>query len=309
MTGSDGFVGPWVVEALAARGARVHALVKDGTPSGHPCLHRISACGACPSEGDVTDLDRVTRLLGDRGIDTVIHLAAINVNVGTSVSPFEIFETNTRGTVTVLEACRLMGGARIVLASSREAEDCFSKALIRKIHPYMASKAAAELAARAYADSYGLPAVAMRSDNLYGGGDLNWNRLVPATIRAVLSGQPPVIRGNGASIRDYVYVEDAVEAYIAAAERAHQPSVRGQLFRIATGLPVTTLELVRKVLKAARSPNLEPVVMNEPVDERVDSIYDPVRERSVLGWSPRTPLDEGLTRTFAAYSNGPLGSR
>lgn len=301
VTGSDGFLGPWLVEAAAARGARVFALVRPDSSTRHLNLPRIAACGAQAVTGDVCDLPLLSQLLDEHGIGTVIHLAAINANVGSAVSPYEVFRTNMHGTVTVLEACRMAGTPRVVVASSREAEDCFVPESIRKVHPYMASKAAAELASRAYAETYGLAAVVMRSDNIYGGGDFNWNRLVPATIRSALDERRPVIRGNGMAARDYVYVEDAAEAYIAAAERADQPAVKGGLFRIASGRPVTTLGIVQAILIAANAAKLEPLILNEPVEERIHTPYDPVLERDSLGWSARTPLHDGLARTVAAY--------
>ncbi len=253
-------------------------------------------------KGDITDLTLLSKLLRDQQIDLVYHLAAINTNTGSSISPYDIFETNTRGTYTILEACRRSDRpVHAVISSSKEVEDCFRPGNGRKHHSYMASKASAELIAKTYFDTAGVAAAVVRLDNIYGGGDFNWNRLVPGMLRVILRGETPVIRSNGLLQRDYVYVEDAVAAFLAVGERLNQPEVAGQLFRVTTGIGTSVLEMVKLMALTAGRPDLQPQILNEKTEARVDVFYTPDLERKVLGWSSQTSLAEGLKRACQWY--------
>jgi CDP-glucose 4,6-dehydratase len=301
VTGADGFVGRWLTQALAKRGAKVTVLIWSGSDDAH-AEETLQATGAAIVRGDVTDLGAMSRVICDAGIDTVFHLAAVNTNRKDGLSPYELFETNVRGTYTVLEACRkATAGTRAIVSSSKEVEDCFRSESGRKHHPYMASKASAELIARTYGETYGVPVALVRSDNIYGGGDFNWHRLVPGAIRSLLKGEAPVIRSSGRLQRDYVYVEDAVAAYLAIAEQLDRPDVTGKLFRVATGTTASALDVLNHLVKLAGRADLSPRVLNEVKDERVDTPYAPVEEKKVLGWTCRVALQDGLARTYDWY--------
>jgi CDP-glucose 4,6-dehydratase len=301
VTGADGFVGRWLTQALAERGTKVTALMWSGSDDAQ-VEERLRATGAAVVRGDVTDLGFMSRAMRDAGIDTVFHLAANNTNRGAGLSPYEVFETNIRGTYTVLEACRnASAGTRAIVSSSKEVEDCFRPECGRKHHPYMTSKASAELIARTYGDTFGVPVTVVRSDNIYGGGDFNWQRLVPGATRSLLQGEAPVIRSSGRLQRDYVYVEDAVAAYLAIAERLDRPDVAGKLFRVATGATASALDVLSHLVRLAGRADLGPRVLNEAQDERVDIPYMPVLEKNVLGWTCRVVLRDGLARAYAWY--------
>ena len=302
VTGANGFVGRWLVSALAAAGAYVCGLVKSGYETRENSHPRVFPDGVEIAHGDITDLTLIAKLIAGSAIDTVYHLAAINTNTGAGVSPYQVFETNLRGVYTVLEACRTAPRiVRALIASSKEVEACFAPGSTRSRHPYMASKAAAELVAGAYGDTFGVPIAIVRSDNLYGGGDLNWSRLVPGTIRSLLRGETPVIRSNGLFQRDYVYIEDGVAAYLAIGARLDHPAVSGQLFRVASGTRISVLELVKKIAQAAGFPALEPRLLNEDSEARIDAPYTPQREYALLGWQPQFSLATGLERTCHWY--------
>ncbi len=299
VTGADGFVGRWLVQALADRGSEVHALIRAGKAG--PSSHVFPASVSLVS-GDVTDLSGISRLIADARIETIYHLAANNINTGQGISPYAVFETNLRGVYTVLEASRKASVAPLtIIASSREVEDCFQPDRQRKLHPYMTSKAAAELVTKSYGDTFGISTVLVRSDNLYGGGDLNWSRLVPGTVRAILRGEVPIIRSNGLLRRDYVYIEDAVAAYLKIGEHQRVGVPAGGLFRIATGTSTSVLEMVKAIAKAAGKPELEPEILNENRDERVDEPYFPEMERRILGWETRHTITSGLDQTVKWY--------
>ena len=303
VTGADGFVGRWLVKALAGRGTKVTALMWSGNDDALT-ENDLRATRAAVVRGDVTDLSRISQVICDEGIDTVFHLAAVNTNRKDGLSPYELFETNIRGTYTVLEACRnATAGTRAIVSSSKEVEDCFRPESGRKHHPYMTSKASAELIARTYNDTFGVPVAVVRSDNIYGGGDFNWQRLVPGAIRSLLQGEAPVIRSSGKLQRDYVYVEDAVAAYLAIAERLDRADVAGKLFRVATGSTASALDVLNHLVKLAGRADLSPRVLNEVRDERVDIPYSPVAEKDILDWTCRVDLQDGLARTFAWYKD------
>lgn len=308
ITGAAGFVGSWLSEELCRQGARVTALVWPGDDEAHwrPLL---DFDGVEAVKGYVEDAAGLTRILRDANADTVFHLAAINVNIGTTVSPLAIFETNVRGTWSMLEACRLIPTiGRVVIASSREAEEVRSTRLPeapqgprRKRHPYQASKMSAELVAQAYSDTYDMPIAISRSDNVYGGRDLNWNRLIPGTVRSILSGEAPTLRSDGTLTRDYVYIKDMVNAYLNLAARAADPGVRGETFHFATGTGTSVLEIVTHLCELTGRSDLKPVILDQAIGERVNEERSTRREHDLLGWTSCVDIRDGLRSTVEWY--------
>ena len=260
--------------------------------------------------GDVSDQALLERALGEYEIDTVIHLAAQTIVTIANRNPVSTFETNIRGTWNVLEACRRSPQVKqVVVASSDKAygdqhdlpytED----SPLKGQHPYDVSKSCADLIAHAYAKSYDLPVVITRCGNFYGGGDLNWNRLVPGTIRSILRKQRPIIRSDGSYVRDYFYVEDGAAAYMLLAERlAEAPNLRGHAFNFSDELQVTVSELVSRILLLTQSP-LAPEIRNEVTNEIRHQQLSAAKARDLLNWRPLFTLEEGLKRTLAWYTN------
>jgi len=307
VTGAHGLLGSWLVKALLARDARVAVLRRD-----EPALSALALEGTearvdvvC---GDVRDAAVVERALAEYEVDTVFHLAAQTL-VGTARrSPVATFDTNVRGTWTVLEACRRVGVERVVVASSDKAYGQSDElpyreeTPLRPRYPYDASKAAADLIARSYWHTYGLPVAVTRCANLYGGGDLNFSRLVPEAVAAALQGRAPVIRSDGTPQRDFLYVEDAVAAYLAIADVLDRepPAAAGQAFNAGTGDPTSVLELVGAVCVAA-GVDLEPEVRARTRAEISRQYVDSTRLRALTGWEPRVALDDGLRCTVDWY--------
>jgi CDP-glucose 4,6-dehydratase len=260
--------------------------------------------------GDTRDQALLERILGEYEIETVIHLAAQTIVGIANRNPVSTLETNIGGTWSLLEACRRTPTAKqIVLASSDKAygehhklpydEDC----PLQGRHPYDVSKSCADLIAQAYAATYGLPVVITRCGNFYGGGDLNWNRIVPGTMRSVLRGQRPVIRSDGQFIRDYFYVEDAAAAYTLLVERlAERPDLISQAFNFSNEIQVTVLDLVRRIL-ALMGSDLEPDIRNEARNEIPHQYLSAAKAHRLLGWQPLFTLDEGLRRTIEWYKH------
>jgi CDP-glucose 4,6-dehydratase len=309
VTGATGLVGGWLVRRLIEAGADVVCLVRDWVPQSELVRARMLE-GVKVVRGDVRDQSEMERALGEYEIDTVIHLAAQTIVGIANRNPVSTFESNIAGTWALLEACRRSPAVRqIVLASSDKAYgDCETlpydeETPLQGRHPYDVSKSCADLIAQSYAATYGLPVVVTRCGNFYGGGDLNWNRIVPGTIRSVLRGQPPVVRSDGGYVRDYFYVEDGAAAYTLLAERlAEDRSLVGRAFNFSNEIQVTVLELVERLLSLTGS-DLRPEVRNEATNEIRHQYLSAERARRVLGWRPLFTLEEGLGRTIEWYTD------
>ena len=307
VTGATGLVGGWLVRRLLGAGADVVALVRDWVPQGPLVRDRLHD-RVKVVRGDVRDQPLLERVLGEYEVATVFHLAAQTVVGVANRNPVSTFESNIQGTWAVLEACRRSPGVgQVVLASSdkaygrQERLPYDEETPLRGSHPYDVSKSCADLIARTYAATYGLPVAVTRCGNFYGGGDLNWNRIVPGTIRSVLRGHRPLIRSDGRYVRDYFYVEDGVSAYTTLAEAmAVRPDLSGEAFNFSNEVQVTVLDLVRRILAMLGS-DLSPDVRNEATNEIPRQYLSAAKARRELGWSPRFDLDAGLSATVAWY--------
>jgi CDP-glucose 4,6-dehydratase len=312
VTGCTGFLGSWLAAALVEQGASVVGLVRDHVPQS--MLYRDGTAARMRLvSGDLSDIILLERVLAEYEVQTVFHLAAQTIVGIGNRSPLSTFETNIRGTYLLLEAARRSPTIEgLVVASSEKA---YGEPLALPFHEdhrlhgrfaYDVSKSAVDLLAQAYAATYDLPVTVTRFSNLYGGGDLNWNRLVPGTMRSVLRGVAPVIRSDGTFKRDYVYVEDAVRAYLLLAELAAQPQICGQAFNFGLGKPATALEIVQTIIDISSYPALQPVVLDEVRQEIRDEYLSAEKAQHVLGWEPQETLTSGLTRTMDWY-RGYLG--
>jgi CDP-glucose 4,6-dehydratase len=292
---------------LVDQGAEVVCLVRDWVPRSEllrsGTIERVNVV-----RGDICDRDTVERAIGEYETTVVIHVAAQAIVGIANRNPISTFESNIRGTWTVLEACRRSPGVRsIVIASSDKAYGSHDKlpytedAPLAGRFPYDVSKACADMIAQSYACTYDLPVAVTRCGNFYGGGDLNWNRIVPSAIRSLLRGERPVIRSDGSYVRDYFYVEDGAAAYLLLAEQLFgRPELRGKAFNFSNETEVTVMELVSRIVKAMGT-DLEPLVLNEATCEIPRQSLCAARARTLLGWSPLFTLDEGLERTIAWY--------
>ena len=307
ITGATGLVGGRVVQRLREAGADVVCLVRDWVPQCELVRNRdIDKVKVV--RGDVRDVGLVERVLGEFEIDTVLHLAAQTIVGIANRGPLSTFESNIQGTWVLLEACRRSPGIKqVVVASSDKAYGDQEKlpysedTPLQGKHPYDVSKSCADLIAQCYAHTYGMNVAVTRCGNFYGGGDLNWNRIVPGTIRSVLRQQRPVIRSDGQFVRDYFYVEDGAAAYVLLAERiATDASLRGQAFNFSNEIQVTVLDLVNKILKQMGS-NLQPDVRNEASNEIRHQYLSADKARRLLNWKPHFTLEQGLKETIAWY--------
>jgi CDP-glucose 4,6-dehydratase len=307
ITGGTGLVGSWLVQRLVEAGADVVCLVRDWVPQSELVrshwIERVKVV-----RGDIRDRDLLERILGEYEINTVFHLAAQTIVTIANLNPISTFETNIGGTWNLLEACRRSPRVKqIVIASSDKAYGDqehlpYDEATpLAGQHPYDVSKSCADLIAHTYAVSYGLPVVVTRCGNFFGGGDLNWNRIIPGTIRSVLRALRPVIRSDGNFTRDYFFVEDGVAAYMLLAEKlAALPELKGKAFNFSNESPITVLSLVDVILKLM-STDLQPEVLNEANNEIRHQYLSANLARQALGWKPIYSLEQGLEKTISWY--------
>jgi CDP-glucose 4,6-dehydratase len=304
VTGAAGFLGGAVVTDLLARGARVIGLdIAWDTRRAKSIADDVDAL-----ESDVRDADRVSGILREHRVDTVIHLAAQSLVDDALARPAETYSNNIQGTWSVLEACRANDRVRaIVVASSDKAYGDWAgrpyheRMALRPRHPYEVSKTAADLIAQSYAASYTLPVVITRCGNLYGGGDLHWSRIVPATIKSLVEGTRPMIRSDGSFVRDYLHVSDAARGVAALVEALRRrPGLAGQPFNFASGTRLTVLQLVGRI-GALMDSDLEPVVLGEARAEIREQRVSAALARRELGWRADVELDDGLREAIAWY--------
>lgn len=308
VTGATGLLGSAVTAELIRRGATVTTLVRDWIPQS-----RLVESGLLERtrvvRGELEDFATILRALNEHEIDTVLHLGAQTI-VGTAArSPLSTFEANVRGTWTLLEACRMCPTLvqRIVVASSDKAYGIHDvlpyteDAPLGGRFPYDVSKTCADLITFSYGETYGLPVVVTRCGNLFGPGDLNFNRLIPGTIRSVLNDERPLVRSDGTFVRDYFFVQDAVEAYLLLAERLREPEVIGRAFNFGMEVPLSVLEVVDALLRKMGRTDLPPIILNQATHEIPRQYLDCTRARTILGWASRWNLDDALDETIAWY--------
>lgn len=307
VTGCTGLLGSHLTGMLVDRGANVVGLVRDMVPKSNliqtGVFDKINVV-----RGSVEDFFTVERALNEYEIDTVFHLAAQTIVGIANRNPLSTFESNIKGSWCVLEACRRVPTVKkIVMASSDKAYGDQEKlpydetSPLQGSHPYDVSKSCADLLANTYYDTYKLPVCVTRCGNFYGPGDLNFNRIVPGTIRSVLKGETPTIRSDGTYVRDYFYVKDGALAYIHLAEKMGDPKIHGEAFNFSNELQITVLELTEKILKLMGRTDLKPVVLNQAVNEIKHQYLSAKKARKMLGWKPEYDIDDALKETIAWY--------
>jgi len=307
VTGCTGLLGSWLTAALVERDAQVVGLIRDWVP--HSQLVRSGAVNLIRVvRGAVEDYALLHRVLNEYEVDTVFHLAALTIVPIANRAPTAAFETNIKGSWTVFEAARHSPlTTRVLLASSDKAYGSqeqlpYTEEMpLQGSHPYDVSKACAEMLALTYHHTYNLPVGVTRCANIFGGGDLNFNRLAPEVIRAALLGERPVIRSDGTLRRDYFFVRDAVHAYLTLAEQMDDPTLHGQAFNFGIDDPKSVLEMARLIISLAGRPDLEPIIENRELQEIQDQYLCSNKARQVLGWRPQYTLEEGLRQTIAWY--------
>lgn len=309
VTGCTGFLGSWLTAALVRLDADVIGLVRDHVPQAQ-LFRSGTAKQVTTVNGQLTDYALLERVLAEYEIDTIFHLAAQTIVGIANRSPLSTFETNVRGTWLLLEAARRNPTVtRVIVASSEKAYGEPQYLPLREDHPlhgrhpYDVSKSAVDLIAQSYAATYQMPVVISRFSNLYGGGDLNWNRLIPGTIRSVLRGQRPVIRSDGSFKRDYVYVEDAVTAYLMFAQKAGEPQILGQALNFGSGCPAAASEVVETIIRVSENPHFLPIILDEVENEIRDEFLSADRAWDLLGWQPQETLESGLVKSLHWYDS------
>jgi CDP-glucose 4,6-dehydratase len=308
VTGATGIVGSWLVKRLVGEGAYVVALVRDWDPQSE-LIRSGDVQRTSVVSGALESYETIERAINEHEIDTVFHLGAQPIVTTALRNPLPTFEANIRGSYHVLEACRVHAGfvKRVVVASSDKAYGDVEQLPytedmpVQGRHPYDVSKSCTDLLAMSYAHTYRLPVAVARCGNIYGGGDLNWSRIVPGTIRSLLRGERPVLRSNGLFTRDYIFVDDVVDGYLALAAAADREAILGEAFNFSPEGRFTVLEITRAIQRLMGRTDLEPVILDQVRAEIADQYLDSSKATRLLNWSPRFTLDEGLRKTIAWY--------
>lgn len=308
VTGATGIVGSWLVKELFQRGATVIALVRDADPQSE--LVRSGDIGrTVVVNGELEDERVVQRAVNEHEVDTIFHLGAQTLVGVAHRSPVPTLEANIRGTYLLLEAARRHPDLvrAVVVASSDKAYGESDRLPYTEDmpldgrHPYEVSKVCAELLTRSYHHTYGIPVATARCANIYGGGDLNWSRIVPGTIRSLLLGQRPVLRSDGTFVRDYMYVKDAARSYLALADGLEDPSVHGEAFNFGATTTLTAREMVDRIASLMGSGDVEPEILGTAEGEIHDQSLDAAKAQRLLSWRPEYDLDRGLDETIGWY--------
>lgn len=307
VTGANGFIGSWVIKTLVDAGATVSGYDKSevGSLDLHPGVRDSIELVL----GDLTDQALLERTLVHREVKTVIHLGAQS-NIGFAKgSPVPAFESNIRGSWTVLEACRTTAAPEtIAIASSNTVYGDHDTAPFDETYaldannPYASSKACTDILARCYAATYNLPIAIARATNTYGGADPNLTRIVPDTLLRIIKGERPEIRSDGSPAKGYLYIKDTVSAYLTLGERAADDQVRGRAFNFHPDAPISVLELVSTMVKVAGRADLEPTVLGKPGKYEYEFLTNKLAA-DVLGWRPAYSLEQGLSETFEWYKD------
>lgn len=310
ITGGTGLVGSWLIKTLLEKKARVVVLIRDQDPHSElirsKAIEKTSVVNGC-----LEDITAIERAINEHEVDTVFHLGAQTI-VGTALRcPIATFEANIRGTYHLLDVCRLQKNLvkRIVIASSDKAYG--SSAILpytedmslKGEHPYDVSKSCADLLSSCYFHTYGLPLAIARCGNIFGGGDLNWSRIIPGTIRSFLNGTSPEIRSNGLYTRDYIYVQDVVRAYLTLAEQLENNNITGQSFNFGPNRPYTVLEIVNTIQTLMHCQDIKPRILNQAKAEIRDQTLCSKKAENLLGWTPSYTLEKGLIESIQWYES------
>jgi CDP-glucose 4,6-dehydratase len=309
ITGAAGLLGSWLTRELVSQGANVTALVRDSVPGSN--LYRFGLENRINIvRGALEDYFLLERSINEYEVDSVFHLAAQSIVGAANRNPLATFEANIRGTWNLLEACRRNPKVeRVVAASSDKAygehenlpyDESYA---LQGTHPYDVSKSCTDLICRTYFVTYKLPVCITRCGNIYGGGDLNFNRIVPGTILSARKGENPVIRSDGLFVRDYIYVKDIVSAYLFLAEKMDMTDIHGEAFNFSNEQPISVKEVVHKILTLMNREDLTPMILNEASNEIRNQYLSSEKATSMLGWNPRFTLEDGLVETIRWYEN------
>jgi CDP-glucose 4,6-dehydratase len=308
VTGATGVVGAWLVKELLAQGARVVVLVLDADPQSE--LYRSGdILRTSVVNGALEEYGTLERAINLHEIEVVFHLGAQTIVGVAHRSPLQTFEANIRGTYNLLEACRLHRGLvqRVVIASSDKAYGpqprlpYMEEMSLNGRHPYEVSKSCADLIAQSYHYTYGLPVAIARCGNVYGGGDLNWSRLVPGAIRSFLHRERPILRSDGTYVRDYIYVKDVARAYMRLGECLDDKEVRGEAFNFSAEKPMTVVELVQVIQKLMGCRDIDSDVRSYAEGEIQHQHLSAQKAKKILRWEPTFDLETGLSETIAWY--------
>ncbi len=310
ITGASGLIGSWLVKDLLDKKAQITCLIRDYVPNSMFFSEGLDK-KVNIARAELEDLYSIERIINEYEPEIVIHLGAQTIVGIANNSPMGTFNSNIKGTLNLLEACRLHDKTvkSVVVASSDKAYGeqkqlpYTEESPLLATNPYDVSKSCTDMLARSYALTYNLPITISRCGNFFGGGDLNFSRIVPGTVKNAYFGKNPIIRSNGKYIRDYIYVKDAVNAYLTLAEKTQTLSLRGEAFNFSNEVQLTVLELTNKILHLMNKENLKPIIKNEAKNEILNQHLSSKKAKKILDWESKWKIEDGLKETIDWYIN------
>lgn len=310
ITGATGFIGSWLVKELLSKEAKIVCLIRDIVPDSIFFSDSLDK-KVIIARGELEELLDIERTINEYEPSVIIHLGAQTIVRTANNSPLGTFNSNVKGTWNLLEACRLHDKTieSIVVASSDKAYGDQEKlpytedSPLNATNPYDLSKACADMLSKSYGITYNLPVSISRCGNFFGGGDLNFSRIVPGTIKSAYFGKNPVIRSDGMYVRDYIYVKDAVDAYMCLAEKTKSLKLKGDSFNFSNEVQLTVIELTNKILELMNKSSLKPEILNEAKNEIKNQHLSAEKAGKVLGWKSKWTVENGLKETIKWYED------
>ena len=310
VTGATGLVGSWLVQELLLQGANVSCLVWDADPTSELISSKLIDQTSVIN-GDLADIPACEKAISSSNCEYIFHLGAQTIVGEAMQDPVRTFRSNIQGTWNLLDSIRNSKTPikSVVVASSDKAYGTANTLPYKEdfpLHgdgPYDVSKTCTDLLAQSYATTYGLPISVARCGNIYGGGDLNWSRIVPGTIKSLLMDETPILRSDGTFIRDYVHVDDIVEAYLFLAEQTEAKNIQGEAYNFSRDEPLSVLDIYREVCSVVVGKYVEPKILSTTTAEIKDQHLDSSKAREELGWKSTVTLEKGITKTFDWYLN------
>ena len=260
---------------------------------------------------DIRDKEKIKKLLKKNKFDYCYHLAAISQVLKSNKSPEETFQINIFGTINLIENFRkYQKNIKFIFSSSDKAYG-ESRQLPYKEHfplnglnPYDASKACSDIIARSYAKSFNIQICVTRFVNIYGPGDVNWQRIIPGTLNSLIKSKKPILRSNGKFKRDYLYIDDVIDGYMRLGQQMGiNKTISGIAFNFGSGKPITVLNLVKIILKFFDKQSSFLVIKNKAKNEITDQYSGYELANKILKWKPKVSIEDGIKKSFDWYKN------
>ncbi len=308
ITGVTGLLGSWMAEKMHGENLQVSGVAIDETKD-----NLLKSKGIYEKINieyfDISNESNLSKYFANNQFDIVFHLAAQTQVIDANLDPIQTFNSNIKGTWNVLNEC-LKHNLPVVVASSDKAYGISNKLPyletheLNGIYPYEVSKSITDMLVKSYYQTYKLNVVSLRCGNIYGGGDFNWDRLIPGVCKWLFNNEQPILRTDGSFKRDWVYVEDVVDAYIQVGSSLFNQDKKISLaYNFAADSYKTVIEVYNEVCKSITGKIIEPIYKIDSDTEIPDQYLDCQKIRDELGVRSKVNLDKGISLTVNWYKD------